>query len=384
MRLVRGMLQHFWLITLALLVSSAIGWHQYLAAHSLGGLAANQHTFWDVAVLTIMLAPLISAGFWTRCPRCSNIGRVLLPFVFIGGIFKVALLRASVEKRVTQWFARTFVDHTIVCGLSQTGFALVCELLQRGHWIVLVDIKSPPTRLPRLQQALQNMPRNCRARLAVIEGDATYTEVLQMAGVRHCNAVYAVTNDDDVNLEIAACAKLLRPIPADAEATLPIHVYFKDYLMRDPLKDDFKLFDSRAMAGRELVNQYPADAPWLAGRDFSKAPHAMVIGLGGSASRRSCSCPGQPPTMRAESASRSLLLIPRSTKPAGLSRNAIRCLTRRSRLPWDADGCRQLHEFAGIGPALRASVGRRVLRRRFCGRMWSAGNSGRHLFVSGQ
>jgi hypothetical protein len=51
--------------------------------------------------------------------------------------------------------------------------------------------------------------------------------------------------------------------------------------MRDPLKDDFKLFDSRALAGREIVNRYPADAPWLARRDFASAPHAMLIGLGG-------------------------------------------------------------------------------------------------------
>lgn len=281
-RLVRGLFDHFWLITTVLLVTSAVGWQQYLAATPFNGQPPNRHTVWDLVVMTMMLAPMkYPTVHGPDVPLLLNIGRVLLPFVFIGGMFKVAMLRSSVEKRVTQWFARTLRQHAVVCGLSQAGFALVCELLQRGRWVVLIDPKSPPALLSRLQQALQAMPKATRSRFALLEGDATSTETLQMAGTGHAAEVYAVSNDDFTNLDIATASKALVQTARLGGLDCQIHVHFKDYLMRDPLKGDFKLFDSRALAGRAMVNQYPADAPWLAGRDFSVAPHAMLIGLGG-------------------------------------------------------------------------------------------------------
>lgn len=281
MRFVRGLFDYFWLITLALLVISAIGWDQYLSTHAFSGQAANQHTIWDVLLFTITLAPIKAPiVYGADVPLLLNIGRVLLPFVFIGGMFKVAMLRSSIEKRATQWFARTFRQHSVVCGLSQAGFALVCELLQRGHWVVLIDQKGPPALLSRLQQCLEAMPRANRNHFALIEGDATSTDTLRRGGVKHAKDIYAVTEDDYVNLDIATAAKALNASHGEGKPGIQIHVHFKDYLMRDPLKDDFKLFDSRALAGREIVNRYPADAPWLVTRDFSSAPHAMLIGMG--------------------------------------------------------------------------------------------------------
>ena len=281
MRLVRALSEHFWLITAVVFVTSAVGWHQYLAANAFDNQAANQHTVWDTIAFTIMLAPLrYPLVHGQEVPFLLNVGRVLLPFMFVGGIFKVTVLRTAAEKHVNQWFARTFSQHAVVCGLSQAGFALVCELLRGNRWVVLIDPKGPPALLSRLQQALATMPRAIQHRFALIEGDATSTEVLRMAGAQHAKEVYAVTDDDYTNLDIATAAQALGVALRPGAPAPQIHVHFKDYLMRDPLKDNLKLFDSRALAGRQIVNQYPADAPWLAGRDFSKAPHAMLIGLG--------------------------------------------------------------------------------------------------------
>ena len=281
MRFVRLVFNHFWLITALLFVSTAWGWHQYLAANAFNNLAANQHTTWDVIEYTIKMAPLRSPTVQgPDVPWLLSLGRVLLPFMFVGGIFKVTVLRTATEKLVNQWFARTFSQHSVVCGLSQAGFALVCELLKRERWVVLVDHASPPALLTRLQQALAAMPRRTQNHFALIEGDASSTEVLKMAGARHAKELYAVTEDDFINLDIATAARLLNPALQAVGETSQIHVHFKDYVMRDPLKNSFKLFDSRNLAGRQIVNLYPADAPWLAGRDFSQAPHAMLIGLG--------------------------------------------------------------------------------------------------------
>jgi hypothetical protein len=281
MRSMRAVFEYFWLITAVLFVSSAVGWHQYLAANAFNHLGANQHTVWDAIAFTIMLAPLRSPlVYGPDVPLLLNIGRVLLPFMFVGGIFKVTVLRTATEKRVNQWFARTFSQHAVICGLSHAGFALVCELLQRRRWVVLIDLKGQPALLSRLQQALVAMPRATQNRFALIEGDASSTEVLETAGAQHAKEIYAATEDDNTNVDIATAARALNSALHVDAPTLQIHVHFKDYVMRDPLKHGFKLFDSRTLAGRQIVNQYPADAPWLASRDFSTAPHAMLIGLG--------------------------------------------------------------------------------------------------------
>jgi voltage-gated potassium channel Kch len=282
MRSVRSIFEQFWLITATVFVITIIGWHQYLAANAFGNLAANKHTLWDAIVLTIMLAPLRApVVYGADVPLLLNIGRVLLPFIFVGGIFKVTLLRAATEQRVNQWFARTFRGHAVVCGLSEAGLALVYELLNNGRWVVLIDSNESPVLLTYLQQALMTMPRKKRDHFALIKGNATSMKVLKLAGAECAKEVFAVTNDDFINVDIATSVRALESLKSSNDLPSTIHVHFKNYAMRDPLKNGFKLFDSRALAGRLIVNQYPADVPWLAARDFSKVPHAMLIGLGG-------------------------------------------------------------------------------------------------------
>jgi len=278
---VRGLFRYFWLITALLLIASAIGWAQYLAIHSFNNVAPNKFTIWDIMLLTIMLAPQKAPPVWgSDVPILLNVGRVFLPFVFLGGIFKVTLLRSATERVVNQWFARTFRGHAVVCGLSQAGFALVIEQLRRGRWVVLVDVKSAPSNLSLLQQSIATLPRSVQSRFAIVEGDGASTDTLKLAGVGHAVAVYAVTNDDFVNLDIATAARASVSTASGGKAGPKVHVHFKDYLTRDPLNEDFRLFDSRALAGRQMVNQYPADASWLATRNFERGPHAVVVGLG--------------------------------------------------------------------------------------------------------
>lgn len=283
MRLVRILFEQFWLIAAVLFVGSAIGWHQYLAIHPFNDLAANKHTVWDALAFTVMLAPLCSPiVFGEDVPWLLNMGRILLPFVFVGGIFKITVLRAATEKHVTRWFARTFRRHSVVCGLSQAGFSIVCELLRLKRWVVLIDPTAESSRLNHLRQALQALAPADRIRLVLIEGDATSTDVLRTAGAHHARDVYAVTGDDSVNLDVATAVRSMAMSESVRPGDIPkIYVHLKEYLTREPFNDNFMLFDSRALAGRQIVTQYPADAPWLAARDFSVAPHAMVIGLGG-------------------------------------------------------------------------------------------------------
>jgi len=281
-RLVRWAFTWFWLLCALLLLLSWAGWLQYLATHPFNGKPAGHHTIWDAVMLTLMLAPMKSPLVTgPDVPFLLNLGRLLLPFMFLGGLFKVTLLRSATEQQVNRWFVKTFRDHTVVCGLSAPSLALIGELLRREHWVVLVDPKPDALLLDKLHQVVQTMPRLLQTRLAILQLDFTSSN-LRSAGVGRAAAVYAMTEENPVNLQIAASATSVMPTdPSHMKSGPPrLHVHLKNETPLSQADHHLGAFNLRAMAARQLVNTYPADAPWLASRDFTKPPHAIVIGLG--------------------------------------------------------------------------------------------------------
>jgi hypothetical protein len=111
----RAMFKRFWIITGALFLATVIGWYQYLLATPLNHASGGQHTIWDAIVLTIMVAPLRApVVYGPDVPILLNLGRVLLPFLFVGGIFKLTTLRDETEQWVSKLFAHKFLwDHAV-------------------------------------------------------------------------------------------------------------------------------------------------------------------------------------------------------------------------------------------------------------------------------
>lgn len=283
MRLVLVLFGHYWKIVALLFACSVVGWYQYLSAQPFAGQPPGNQTIWDAIMFTIMLAPLRAPTVYgEQVPALLNVGRILLPFVFVGGIYKLTALRSATEMTVRRWFARTFRGHDVVCGLSLAGFALVRELLLRKRQVVLLDPSPLPDVQAQLQQVLAALTRAQRAGFVHLELDPCLTDSLNAAGARRSRNVYATTEDDVANLTIAQTVRAIAG-PATGNREGPeIHVQFRDFELRDPLPGGFKLFDSRMLAARELVNCFPADAPWLLQLPEARAghPHAMVFGLG--------------------------------------------------------------------------------------------------------
>ncbi|HNV68393.1 MAG TPA: protein kinase, partial [Candidatus Ozemobacteraceae bacterium] len=90
-------------------------------------------------------------------------------------------------------------NHTIVCGYGRKGQMIVQSLLARDEHCVLIENNDQQSGL-ELARA-QGIP--------TLVGSATHAPLLLAAGVTRARQVFAVTNDDDVNLEIALKTKML-------------------------------------------------------------------------------------------------------------------------------------------------------------------------------
>ena len=93
----------------------------------------------------------------------------------------------------------------LVCGYGETGSALVRGLTDVGQHVVVIEIDEFRSNLTKLD--------NLRDFVPVLQGDAQKPLHLQEAGLENplCQAVVAVTNDNEANLKIAITSKLLHP-----------------------------------------------------------------------------------------------------------------------------------------------------------------------------
>lgn len=127
----------------------------------------------------------------------------------IGALLTTIQDPAFRNMRTASAFARTVrgirEPFYLVCGYGDTGSLLVRALSQYGIRSVVIDHNQE--RINALD--LEDLP------LVVpgLRGDAAQLNNLLLAGLQHprCQAVIALTNNDDVNLKVAITAKLLTP-----------------------------------------------------------------------------------------------------------------------------------------------------------------------------
>jgi voltage-gated potassium channel len=125
--------------------------------------------------------------------------RVLFLIILVGTTLEVLTDQYRNSLRVGRW-RRKLKDHVIVCGYGTKGRAAVAALLENGHdkgRIVVVE-----NREAALRQATANG-------LAVIEGNATRSSVLDEADVKNCKAVIIATDSDEASVLITLTVRQL-------------------------------------------------------------------------------------------------------------------------------------------------------------------------------
>ncbi len=125
--------------------------------------------------------------------------RVLFLIILVGTTLEVLTDQYRNSLRVSRW-RRKLKDHIIVCGYGTKGRAAVAALLETGYdksRIVIVENREAGVR-----QAAANG-------LAVIEGNATRSAVLEQADVKNAKSVIIATDSDEASVLISLTVRQL-------------------------------------------------------------------------------------------------------------------------------------------------------------------------------
>ncbi len=151
-------------------------------------------------------------------------------------------------------------DHYIVCGLSGIGIAVVQQLHDSGHEVVVIETD--------FNNRFINTARELG--IPVIQGDASFRVTLKASNINSAAAVLAVTYNDATNLEIALKAKGLTPsIPvivkyADPDFAGMAQQVFGFEAVLSPAELATPAFAAAALGGRILGNGITGDSLWVA------------------------------------------------------------------------------------------------------------------------
>jgi Trk K+ transport system NAD-binding subunit len=127
----------------------------------------------------------------------------------IGSMFNLfqdkAFQRALHEWRFTKQIRRLRRTFYLICGYGDTAEALVEDLMNRGHQVVVVEPDQERINTLRLGGLPGFVP--------ALSGDSTKPDNLLKAGLRNplCAGVAALTNKSEINLKVAVTSKLLHP-----------------------------------------------------------------------------------------------------------------------------------------------------------------------------
>ncbi|MBV7299188.1 voltage-gated potassium channel protein [Enterovibrio sp. NIFS-20-8] len=94
-------------------------------------------------------------------------------------------------------------NHFIVCGTSVLASATVLQLIKRGFDVTVITVED--------EDKFTQIEQRIGAKLDIVSGDSTDSDVLTDAGVEDCQAVLALTNDDATNAFIVLSVKAISP-----------------------------------------------------------------------------------------------------------------------------------------------------------------------------
>ena len=93
--------------------------------------------------------------------------------------------------------AQRLKDHTIVCGLGETGRQIVESFRDAGRQVVVIALNADTAFAAQCE----------RRHVAVLEGDAGQPSILKLAGIRRASSLVIACGSDGANLEIGMRAR---------------------------------------------------------------------------------------------------------------------------------------------------------------------------------
>lgn len=121
--------------------------------------------------------------------------QVIMPALAFVSVFKLVLQNVRRDARVL--FAQRLKNHTIVCGLGDTGRQIVESFRDDGKPVVVIALKADTPYAAACE----------RRKVAVLEGDAGQPSMLKLAGLKRASSLVIACGSDGANLEIGMRAR---------------------------------------------------------------------------------------------------------------------------------------------------------------------------------
>ena len=200
--------------------------------------------------------------------------QIIMPALAFVSVFKLVLQNIRRDARVL--FARRLKNHTIVCGLGETGRQIVESFRDQHMPVVVIALNTATPEAAACE----------RRHVAVLEGDAGQPSMLKLAGLRRASALIIACGSDGANLEIGMRARdLLAKMEGHAVKILP---ELRNEWLYDLVKTqnagtlgsdqaEFQLFNLNANAARHLLR---ARVFLRAVPEAPLKPHILFAGFG--------------------------------------------------------------------------------------------------------
>jgi hypothetical protein len=188
------------------IVLAVAGFAHYAAWHQLA------YSFFDDFYLSLQLITMNSGAVAPPVPVELNLARFLIPL--LAGATAVKALWQVFRQQIRMASLRRLSGHFIICGLSRKGFLLANQFHRRGDAVVVIE-----------RDEENDWLESCREQgMYLLIGDASDATLLRLAGVTRARGLFAVCDDDGMNIEIALRAQELakqRPGEPSTHAPFP-------------------------------------------------------------------------------------------------------------------------------------------------------------------
>lgn len=265
-------------------IGGTIGWVQYFA--QTGDIIPLDSALYKSLQLFVFGGDLARP----ELPVLLNITRFLSPALLATAIIKQLI--AATSKQIDSIKIKThFKDHYVICGLGAVGYNIASDCLTKGTKVVVIEKFAGNSKISEItaQGAI------------VLTGDATDLSLLKKAALHKAAAIFAVTENDSVNLQIylqcEACIKKnrkskgikdpIRVLVHVAESSTINLVYEGEACKQTQInKADssrhlfLRPFNINQIATIKALMDFPPDSYYPVYRKTDPPIHTLIVGLG--------------------------------------------------------------------------------------------------------
>ena len=237
-----------------------------------GNAEGVDRSFLDTLYLTLQLATLDYDGSSGPMNWQLQVARFVAPVMAAGTVLQTASV--VFREQFHRWRLRKASDHTIVCGLGDTGARIAAAFAAAGERVVAIEADPKVASESGVKGAVDY----------VLAESASDPAALKVAGLERAARLVVACGTDARNVQVTSVAAALSS--GRSGAPLRCSVQLDDADLTSLLRAAdleahggarISYFNLHERAARALLG---AHAPDLALRDGGGVPHLMVMGLG--------------------------------------------------------------------------------------------------------